>query len=87
MWYDGSKTQASRIVVNYGNDALKSATWHYAVTDHEHVYTNDCDSACNICGETRTIYHSYGKYVYNQDALGDDLRPRAGRCGWFGVHV
>ncbi|MBQ6946576.1 MAG: leucine-rich repeat protein, partial [Clostridia bacterium] len=33
-----------------------------------HTYSNSCDSSCNICGATRSTTHSYGQYVYNNDA-------------------
>ena len=34
----------------------------------EHKYDNACDTDCNICFTPRTITHSYGEYVYNNDA-------------------
>ena len=27
--------------------------------DTEHVYDNDCDKTCNVCGEEREITHSF----------------------------
>ena len=33
-----------------------------------HVYTNSCDIDCNECGIIRTITHSFGAYVYNNNA-------------------
>lgn len=35
---------------------------------HQHVYDNACDTACNLCSTKRKISHSYGSYVYNNDA-------------------
>ncbi len=36
--------------------------------NREHVYTNDCDTTCNICEAMRSITHKYGNYIYNNDA-------------------
>ena len=33
-----------------------------------HVYTVVCDADCNTCGAIRTVTHSFGEYVYNNDA-------------------
>ena len=43
--------------------------WHDATCKHEeekidlaaHTYTNACDTACNVCGATRTITHDYAE--------------------------
>lgn len=35
---------------------------------YDHIYTNACDTSCNICGYTRTITHSYStKWSTNSD--------------------
>ena len=31
--------------------------------DITHVYDNDCDESCNLCGETRTVEHAYETVV------------------------
>ena len=43
------------------NDNLLNATWHYNACPKGgyHSYDNDCDTDCNICGETRGISHKY----------------------------
>ena len=33
--------------------------FEYLGEGHEHLYDNDCDTVCNICGFTRTVTHSY----------------------------
>lgn len=38
-------------------------------TPCEHIYSNDCDTSCNICGETReTGAHSYGDWTITKEA-------------------
>ncbi len=60
VWFEGTKTQRDNIIIAYGNDAIKTATWSYGVFDTlRHKYTNACDTSCNICGATRTVSHTY----------------------------
>ncbi len=33
-----------------------------------HQWSNACDTECNVCKGTRTVNHSFGTYVYNNDA-------------------
>lgn len=33
-----------------------------------HKYTNSCDATCNVCGTPRQAGHTFGAYVYNNDA-------------------
>jgi len=51
--YCGTKEQKNKISINSYNDALINATWKY------HIYDNDCDTTCNVCGCVRTITHAY----------------------------
>ncbi len=32
-----------------------------------HIYTNDCDTMCNVCHEVRTVEHSYGEVLNAQN--------------------
>ena len=60
VWFEGTKTQKNNMVIAGGNTTVKKATWHYGEFDPAgHVYTNACDTSCNICGTTRTAPHSY----------------------------
>lgn len=35
---------------------------------NKHVYPNNCDISCKVCGEIRTNTHKFGEYFYNNDA-------------------
>lgn len=52
---------------------------------NKHIYDNDCDTSCNICGLTRTAEHIFGDYIYNNDATytSDGTQTRTcSVCGW-----
>lgn len=54
---------------NYGTEWYKNSEkhWHECAVCHTkkdeapHVYDNDCDTTCNVCGAVREITHSYGE--------------------------
>lgn len=49
-------------VFPYGTIVLATETTTSGITcETSHVYDNDCDEICNVCGETRTVKHSYVK--------------------------
>lgn len=37
-------------------------------TPCEHTYSNDCDTSCNICGETRETAHDYSDWTITKEA-------------------
>ena len=50
-----------KIPMTYSNGGGKrNWTYNLSVTKAAgHIYTNACDTSCNVCGETRTITHNY----------------------------
>jgi len=60
VWYEGTKAEYNEIIIAYGNDSIKNASWSYGKFDTvNHTYSNNCDESCNICGDTRTVTHNY----------------------------
>ena len=57
--YRGTEEEHKQVGIGSGNQYLTNAAWEYLV--HKHVYDNDCDDACNICGKRRwwTATHFY----------------------------
>ena len=55
VWYTGTKEQAESIIISANNQALYNAVWHYNSCDigTQHVYDDDNDLICNICGTGR----------------------------------
>ena len=59
---------------NYGTEWYKNSEkhWHECAVCHTkkdeapHVYDNDCDTTCNVCGAVREITHSYSE-VWSYD--------------------
>ena len=45
-----------------------------------HTYDNACDKDCNVCGETRTIEHSYGKWSVTQAPTCSDYGVKERVC-------
>ena len=45
-----------------------------------HRYDNACDSTCNTCGTPRNTSHTYGDYVYNNDATAAADGTKTRRC-------
>ncbi len=61
VWYQGYSEERARIEFNYGNDCLVNANWHLgSCTDQNtHVFKNNCDATCEVCGFTRLKVHTY----------------------------
>ncbi len=55
VWYAGSKEDYKNIVIADNNHPLKEATWHFNSCSmrQPHVYDNENDFICNICGEQK----------------------------------
>ena len=59
---------------NYGTEWYKNSEkhWHECAVCHTkkdeapHVYDNDCDTTCNVCGAVREITHNYAE-VWSHD--------------------
>ena len=54
-----------KIPMTYSNGGGKrNWTYNLSVTKAAgHIYTNACDTSCNVCGETRTITHNYNNGI------------------------
>ncbi|MBQ0083561.1 MAG: leucine-rich repeat protein, partial [Clostridiales bacterium] len=63
VYYKGTYLQKAKINIGSGNDKLKNATWHYTCEETGHIYDNDCDTTCNVCGAVRTV----GPHIYDND--------------------
>ncbi len=50
-----------------------------------HSYTNACDTDCNLCNEKRSVSHSYGAYVYNNDATASKNGTKTRTCSLCGA--
>ena len=67
VYYQGTEADRENIDIDWGNDALLNATWHYGwVSDKwaelptcDHEYDSVCDSDCNLCGARRKAPHAY----------------------------
>ncbi len=64
--YAGSESDRANISIAVDNGTLLTATWIYNF--HYHKYDNACDTTCNVCGATRETAHTFGDYIYNNDA-------------------
>ena len=72
VWYSGSDN--SGIEVGEYNECVLSATWHYnACEPSEHVYENDCDALCDVCGFERNVIHKYDSVC--DDTCNECLEP------------
>ena len=63
VYYAGSQSQGNGIELDFGNEELLGATWHYNVspaTCPGHLFSNDCDMACDLCGALRRV----GEHIY-----------------------
>jgi len=49
-----------------------------------HKYVNSCDTSCNVCGATRKITHTFGEYVYNNDATVEKDGTKTRTCSVCG---
>ena len=60
---------------NYGTEWYKNSEkhWHECAVCHTkkdeapHVYDNDCDTTCNVCGAVREITHNYAEVWSNDE--------------------
>lgn len=54
-----------KIPMTYSNGSgRRNWTYNLSVTKAAgHIYTNACDTSCNVCGETRTITHNYNNGI------------------------
>ncbi len=60
---------------NYGTEWYKNSEkhWHECAVCHTkkdeapHVYDNDCDTTCNVCGAVREITHNYADVWSNDE--------------------
>ncbi len=50
-----------------------------------HIYSNSCDATCNTCGATHTPSHSYGGYVYNNNATYEKDGTKTRVCSTCGA--
>ncbi len=77
VYYTGSEADREAINIEWDNEPLLNATWHYNYTDHVHTYDNACDPTCNGCGEVREVEpHNYTSRV-----------TAAATCGVAGVRT
>ena len=53
VYYGGSEADRAAMTVWSENDALRNAAWQYGVDYHIHVYDDEEDSLCNVCGSMR----------------------------------
>ena len=49
-----------------------------------HTYSNSCDTTCNVCGNTRVTSHSFGAYVYNNNATTSADGTKTRKCSVCG---
>ena len=91
VYYSGTEADRENLKITSNNDSLENATWVYNATGlpaceytnncdsqcnlcgetrqvEGHKYTNACDTSCNVCGASRTTTHSFGAYIYNNNA-------------------
>ena len=61
LWYllDDTLTDVSEAGNYYIYEQIMNALVILEPATHEHVYDNDCDCYCNICGEYRVVEHVY----------------------------
>ena len=63
VYYAGSQSQGNGIELDFGNEELLGATWHYNVSPETcpgHQFIHDCDMACDLCGALRRA----GEHLY-----------------------
>ena len=55
IWYAGSEEDFKTLVIDKNNDELEDAVWHFdsCGIGQTHVYDNDVDADCNVCGKSR----------------------------------
>ena len=87
--YDsGEVTQAATCnaagVKTYTCSVCKSTKTETVAKLTTHTYSNDCDTACNICGAIRSITHKYGNYIYNNDATATKDGTKTRTCSVCG---
>ncbi len=67
VYYQGSEADRYAMDIEWGNEYLENATWHYEHTndawapipDCDHVYSDNCDNECDLCGRRRFAPHGY----------------------------
>ena len=70
VYYQLTECDREKIVIESGNDAVVNAVWQYGCCE-THIYDNDCDTNCNICGAIQKKYHMYN----------DDNDAECNTCG------
>ncbi len=50
----------------------------------DHVYTDTCDTDCNVCGEIRKINHTYGDWVVTKEPTCDKYGTKERTCSVCG---
>ncbi len=73
VYYGGTEEDKSKISIGNDNDYLLDAEWIYAEEDIEehttHIYDDENDGVCNVCGEFR----DFGSELLSIDVL---VKPR-----------
>ena len=87
VWYTGSADDRKSIAVEVYNEPLVDASWHYNTCSTEsHTYLSAHDTTCENCEWVRktTTDHTFGKYIYNNDATASKDGTKTRTCSLCG---